>query len=323
MVALYKIPVIPDINPNRAEQIYSINGCEFAFFGLDYAEKLHGRKQDYTWINEAIEVNRASFDQLEMRTSKQLILDYNPYDNTHFVFQLEMRDDVAVIHSTMLDNPFLPESIIRKIKSYEPTPENVKQGTADYYMWQVYGLGNKAKLKGAIYSNWEMIETVPEEAKLIARGMDFGYSNDPTALVDLYLFNNEIIFDELIYSVGLTNEDIHTRMKSLELNPLIEIFADSSEPKSIEELRRFGWNIKPVKKSHDSVIYGISTIKRYKVFYTRRSINLESEHRKYKWQEDKNGKSLNIPIDMFNHALDASRYVAMMKLGKRMELQFI
>lgn len=270
MAELYHLPVTPEVNINRPEQTYYLWGSEFAFYGLDETAKLHGRKQDWTWINEVIEVSKKSFDQLEMRTTKGMILDYNPYDDSHFVFDLQKRNDVCVIKSTMLDNPFLPDTIKNKIRSYEPTPENIQQGTADLYMWEVYGLGNKARLMGAIFTNWEMVDSIPEEANLKGYGMDFGYSNDPTALVGLYLFNNEIYLDELIYEKGLINNEIADRMKLIGIEKGKPIYADSAEPKSIEEIRRMGWNIKATEKGADSVNYGIDLIKGYKVHLTKK-----------------------------------------------------
>lgn len=317
----YKINYTPEININRDSQIYYINGSEFAFFGLDYAQKLHGRPQHWFWINEAMEVKKEYFDQLEMRTRVGGIIDYNPVDDNHWVFELQKRPDVALIKSTMLDNPFLPNTIINKIKSYEPTEQNILQGTADDYMWQVYGLGNKAKLKGSIFSNWDIVDNIPEDAKFIAYGLDFGYSSDPTSLVELYLYNNEIYVNELIYETNLTNQDIADRMSELGINVEDEIYADSAEPKSIEEIYRLGFNVQAVEKGADSIRYGINLLKSYKMWITKRSINLENELRKYKWAEDRTGRSLNKPVDNFNHAIDALRYAAMMTLNADNEIE--
>jgi phage terminase large subunit len=318
-----EIEVSPEVNPNRPEQIYYVNGSEFAFFGLDYAEKLHGRKQDWAWINETMEVGKKQFDQLEMRTTKGIILDYNPYDDLHWVFELQKRPDVTVIKSTMLDNPFLPKAIINKIKSYEPTPENIKNGTADNYMWEVYGKGEKARLQGTIFNNWDLIEDIPEEAKFMGIGLDFGYSNDPTAVVELFMMDDELYFNQLLYEKGLTNQEIAEKLKELEVDYSKEIYADSSEPKSIEEIRRAGFDIKPVEKGSDSINYGIDIMKSRKMHITRKSTELEVELRRYKWSEDRAGRILNKPVDAYNHGIDACRYISMMKLGKEVEIQII
>jgi phage terminase large subunit len=313
LVEKYELEVTPEININRQEQVYYLNGSEFAFFGLDYAEKLHGRKQDYSWLNEVMEISKKSFDQLEMRTSKQIIIDYNPADDEHWVFELQKRNDVAVIQSTFRDNPFLEQTIIDKLLSYEPTPENIKRGTADNYMWEVYGLGNKARLQGAIFTNWE-IKDIPENAKFLGYGLDFGYSNDPTALIGVYSMDQELYLDEIIYQTGMTNQDIADRLGQLEIPRTEIIIADSSEPKSIEEIRRRGFSILGAEKGQDSVKYGIDLLLQYKLYITPRSDNLESEFRKYKWAEDRQGKSLNVPIDSWNHGIDAVRYLASYKL---------
>lgn len=323
------IKVEPYINANRPEQTYKINGSEFSFFGLDYPQKLHGRKQDYTWLNEVIEINKMSFDQFEMRTSKAMVLDYNPSDDMHWVHELKKRPDVGIIKSTFWDNPFIGDGEKRKILSYEPTPENIKQGTADSYMWSVYGLGEVAQLKGLVFTNWD-IQSLPEDAEFKGYGLDFGYSNDPTALVGMYMYNNEIWFDERIYETGLVNTSpIETETKTivrnfqlLNINEYDKIVADN-EPKSIAEIKAHRFNIIGAIKGPDSVNYGIDLLKGYKVHMTPRSINLDRERRRYKWREDANGNPIkdtrghNIPIDDFNHAIDASRYIASDVLRKK------
>jgi phage terminase large subunit len=153
--------------------------------------------------------------------------------------------------------------------------------------------------------------------------MDFGYANDPTALVALYTMDNELYFDQLIYEKGLTNQDIVDQYEILQVGRTEEIFADSSEPKSIEEIRKSGYNIRPTRKGADSVMYGIDLLKQFKLHITESSTDIEGELRKYKYQEDKIGNILNKPVDAFNHGIDAMRYIAIMKLGKKPELQFL
>jgi phage terminase large subunit len=323
LVKKMELKVTPNINPNRAEQIYNINGTEFAFFGLDYSEKLHGRRQDWFWVNEAMEVAQKHFDQLEMRTQIGGILDYNPYDDMHWIFDLQKRDDVAVIKSTMRNNPFLPPAVIKKIESYEPTPENIRQGTADNYMWQVYGLGEKARLEGVIFENWQEVDEIPEGAKLLGYGLDFGYTNDPTAMVALYRYNQELYLDEILYETGLTNQDIVKRLEQMEISKTTLIIGDSAEPKSIEEIKRAGYAIKGSRKGSDSIRYGIDLLLSHKLNITRRSENLKNEKRKYKWAEDRQGRRLQVPVDDFNHLIDAERYIASHCLGRSHEIQII
>ena len=315
IVEKYNLPISPEINTKRPDQIYQVMGGEFAFFGLDYPEKLHGRKQTYAWLNEVMEIGKKQFDQIEMRTEKGMVLDYNPTDDMHWVFDLQKRGDVGVIKSTMLDNPFLPQSIIDKIKGYEPTPENIASGTADLYMWEVYGKGNKARLQGAIFENWDIVEDVPEQARFVGLGLDFGYTNDPTAIVEMYMMDDEIYWNQLEYKKGLTNQNIIARLKELQISPETLVVADSAEPKSIEEIRLGNFNIKGVAKGQDSINFGIDLLKQKRMHITKRSIDLENELRKYKWMEDKNGVLINRPIDSWNHLIDACRYIAMEVLG--------
>lgn len=323
MTNRYGLSITPEINFNRADQVYNINGSEFAFYGLDYAEKLHGRKQDWFWINEALEVEKRHFDQLEMRTTKGGLIDYNPYNDIGWVYDIQKRPDVCVIKSTMWDNPFLEENIRKKILSYKPTPENIRNGTADNYMWEVYGLGNKAKLQGVIFVNWDIVEGIPDGARFLGYGLDFGFRNDPTALVGLWEFDKELYADNPIYRTGMLNSDIINELKKLKVNSGDLIVGDSSEPKSIEEIRRAGFNIKGAYKGADSVRYGIDLLKSFKIHITKRSIEMENELRKYKWKEDRNGNMLNEPIDELNHGIDSLRYIAMEKLGNKQEVQIL
>lgn len=318
----YKIPIYPQINYNRPEQRYQIKKGVFEFFGLDNAGKIHGKKQDYVWLNEVMEIDKKSFDQLEMRTTRQMILDFNPWDDTHWVFELEKRSDVGKIHSTMLDNPFLPETIINKIRSYEPTEENYRNGTADSYNWDVYGLGKKAKLQGVIFDDWDIVDSIPENADLLGYGLDFGYSVDPATLIAGYKYSNELYFDEVFYETGLNNQDICEKLEYNEIEKDSLIIGDSAEPKSIDEIYNAGFiGMQGAEKGADSIRFGINLLKKYKVHITKRSINIQNEARKYKWAEDRNGNRLKKPVDAFNHSMDAIRYLTTYSLRRFAETQ--
>ena len=159
------------------------------------------------------------------------------------------------------------------------------------------------------------VDDIPtNSAKLVALGMDFGFTNDPTTLVEIWKDNDDLYLNELIYERGLTNQDIANRLGEYEVDKYIEIIADSAEPKSIEEIRRMGFNIKPAQKGPDSVLNGIDILKRHKLHVTKQSVNIIKEINNYKWVTDKDGNKLNKPVDMFNHSLDAARYVALNKL---------
>lgn len=317
----YNLPVSPTINKNRPDQTYELNGNQFIFIGLDDPQKLHGLKQDYFWINEAIEATIKDFDQLEMRTNTQGIVDYNPSVTDHWIYDRVIpREDATFIHSTMLDNPFLPESIRKKILSYEPTELNKARGTADDTSWKIYGLGERAQIKGVILNNWRIVEVFPEPCKWIAYGQDYGFTNDPTTLLKVGLLHGELWVDELIYETDLTNDDIVRKYQQLGIGKYDEIIADSAEPKSNEEIRRKGYNIRPAVKGPDSIVAGIDILKRYRLNITSRSLNLITELKNYKWKYDsKTDTHLNVPIDAFNHAIDALRYCASIKLKKQNE----
>lgn len=288
--------------------------------GADQPSKFHGAGTDYFIINEALPVQKAIFDQLEMRCKKFWIMDFNPSVAEHWIYDsVEKRDDVVVVHSTMLDNPHVSKWEKKKILSYEPTPENRANGTADDFMWTVYGLGLVGQIEGVIYTNWGQCQELPQDVDTYWYGLDFGFVNDPTTLIKVCLQDGQVWVDELFYETGMTNKDISDRMDQLGIrNGYDEIIADSAEPKSIYELKQRGWFVRGVVKGQDSVKKGIDTLKQYRINVTQNSTNLIKELRNYKWEEDRQtGKAINKPVDAFNHACDAMRYVAMMKLMKR------
>jgi phage terminase large subunit len=291
---------------NKSDYTYTLNGNLFEFISLDQPQKKRGAKRDYLFCNECNELEWDAFFQLLVRTTGKIWIDYNPSDAFHWIYdRLLTRDDVTYIQSTYKDNPFLDKSIVEEIERLQNTDE-------DY--WRIYGLGERGMSRATIFQfgNAE----VPQDATLLAYGMDFGYTNDPTALVAVYKSGDNLYVDELIYRTGMTNPDISNVLSSLGLDRRAEIYADSAEPKSIEELHRMGWNVKPTQKGADSVIVGIDVLKRHKIFVTPRSNNLIKEMQNYKWVEDKNGNLLNKPIDAFNHAIDAVRYATYNKLSR-------
>ena len=230
---------------------------------------------------------------------------FNPSEQFWYNDQLQNRDDITIIHSTYKDNPFLSTEQINEIERLEFT---------DKQYYQIYALGEFAGAIDLVYS-YTVIDHIPvEQAKLVALGMDWGYTNDPTTLVEVWQWNDALYLNELVYDRGLTNQDIVTKLQEYEVDRYIEIIADSAEPKSIEEVRRAGFNIKPATKGPDSILNGIDILKRKRLHVTKQSVNLINELNKYKWVVDKNGNKLNKPIDSFNHALDAVRYVALNKL---------
>ena len=293
-------------NHNKSNSEYKLYGNLIEFISLDQPQKLRGRKRDLLYINEANEISFEDWQQLIFRTTGKVILDYNPSDEFHFIYdKIKPRDDADFFITTYKDNPFLEPDTIREI-------ERLKDIDLNY--WKIYGLGEIGSSQALIYKFNEVPE-VPKEASFLSMGLDWGYTNDETALISVYKLGDDLYFKELIFKKGLTNVDIHNEMKRLEVGRS-EIFADSSEPKSIEDLYRMGWNIKPATKGQGSVNIGIDMLKRYRLNVTKESVNMLKEFRNYKWQEDKNGNILNTPCDLFNHSLDACRYALYDKLAR-------
>ena len=181
-------------------------------------------------------------------------------------------------------------------------------------LWRIYGLGERGTSRDVIFQFNEIDDIPVEKAKLIGVGLDFGFTNDPTSLIEVWKHEDNLYLNELLYDKGMTNQDIAEAMKEYNVDRFIDIIADSAEPKSVEEISRMGFNIKPAQKGPDSIKNGIDILKRHKLHVTKDSINLIKEFNNYKWVTDKDGNKLNKPIDMFNHALDAVRYVALNKL---------
>jgi phage terminase large subunit len=300
---LNKLDLYDESRHNKSDYTYTLNGNLFEFISLDQPQKKRGARRDYLFCNEANELSWEDFFQLLVRTTGKIWIDYNPSDAFHWIYdRLLTRDDVTYIQSTYKDNPFLDASIVAEIERLATTDE-------DY--WRIYGLGERGMSRATIFQFGAA--DVPTNARLLSMGMDFGYTNDPTALVAVYEADGCLYLDELLYQTGLTNNDIANVLNSLGVDRRSEVYADSAEPKSIEELYRRGFNVKPTAKGNDSVNAGIDIMKRYKLFITPRSKNLEKELRNYKWTEDKNGNLLNKPIDAFNHAIDAARYAIFSK----------
>lgn len=291
----------------------------FEFVGLDDTQKLHGLTCDIFWINEAMEAIKNDFDQLEQRCAMFSILDYNPSAEEHWIYDnVCRRKDCYFDHSTMLDNPFIPENMKRKILSYEPTEANYEQGTVDERKWKIYGLGERAKIEGLIF-DYSIVKEIPQWAKKRWYGLDFGYSSDPTACSEVAFYNNTLYIDERFYETGMLTNDIIKKFKRM--TPL-KVISESADPRLITEIHNGGVNIHPVVKYGGSVEAGIDYMKGVKICITERSINAKKEFDNYTYQQDKNGKWLNVPIDDYNHIIDGVRYVCMMELmGKRKKVK--
>ena len=287
---------------HKTDHTFSIpsTGSSIRFFSADDWGKVKGSRRDILFINEANRIPYETYRQLAVRTTETIFIDWNPDSEYWFEEKgLATSDKTKLIQSTYKDNPFLGEVQIAEIESNK----------SDEAWWKVYGLGQVGRPQGLIYTNWEQVREIPQGAQLIARGLDFGFTNDPTAIVAVYRLNGELYIDEELYAKGLTNDKISQALKGKNGR----VVADSAEMKSITEIYNMGVRgIEPAKKGADSVRNGIQIVQRYKMHITQRSLNLIHELRNYKWQEDKiNGTIKNQPIDKYNHALDALRYVAL------------
>jgi phage terminase large subunit len=283
------------------------NGSLFEFFSADDSSKLRGARRDILYINECNNVTFESYNELSIRTKKEVYLDFNPANEFWVHTELKDEPDSDFIILTYKDNEALDKSIVDQIEK-----NRLKAETSTYWSnwWRVYGLGEIGMLEGVIFSNWKQIDNIPKEAKIIGIGLDFGYTNDPTAIIEVYLYNGQRILNELAYQTGLLNSDI-----AKVLPKHVPVYADSSEPKSIDEIRRYGIMIKGVTKGKDSILYGIDVMQRNEYLVTSNSTNLIKELRAYCWDTDKTGTRLNKPIDFNNHSIDATRYHEMETLG--------
>lgn len=286
-----------DANWNITDSIYTFEtGSKIEFFSTDNGDKLRGSRRDRLFINEANNTTLDAFDQLEVRTKEFVFLDWNPTSEFYFYTDiLNKREDLDFITLTYKDNEALSPEIVSSIEA--------RKGNKGW--WKVYGLGELGDTEGKIYKDWNIIEEIPHEARLERRGIDFGYSNDPTAIVDIYKYNNGFILDEITYQKGLSNKQIADIINNL---PKTLVIADSAEPKSIDEIKGYGVNILPCVKGQGSVNQGIQYVQDQRISVTKRSLNIIREYRNYLWQTDKNGKIINVPEPGFDHSLDAVRY---------------
>jgi len=283
------------------------NGSVIEFFSADDSSKLRGARRDVLYINECNNVTFESYNELAIRTKKEVYLDFNPANEFWVHTELKDEQDADFLILTYKDNEALDESIIQQL---ERNREKAKTSTYWANWARVYLDGQIGMLEGVIFSNWKQIDKLPKDAKLIGIGLDFGYTNDPTSIIEIYNYNGQRIINELKYQTGMLNSDI-----AKELPKHVPVYADSSEPKSIDEIRRYGITIKGVTKGKDSINYGIDVMQRQEYLVTSNSVNLIKELRSYCWDTDKSGTRLNKPIDTNNHAIDALRYHEMETLG--------
>lgn len=284
---------------NETKHFYTFEkNTVLEFVSVDTYGKAHGPRRDVLFINEANYLSYLIADQLITRTSKIVWLDWNP--TNEFWFYSEMlgkRQDLDFITLTYLDNEALDSVTINEIESHR----------ANQGWWKVYGMGQLGEIEGKVYKGWQIIDEIPHEARLERRGLDFGYTNDPTGLLDIYYYNGGYIWDEQLYQKGMSNKQIADVINNLDKKQTM-VVADSAEPKSIDEMKLYGINIFPAQKGQGSVLQGIQYVQGQQISMTKRSINLIKEYRNHMFKVDKDGKTTNIPDEGFNHLLDAGRY---------------
>lgn len=298
---------------NKSNLTYTFgNGSFIEFFSADSPDKLKGARRDILFINECNNVSYEVYQQLMIRTKGDIYLDYNPDRLFWAITDVAHEPDARLIKLNYKDNEALDPAIINEFKI-----KLDKANTSEYWRnWcRVYIDGEVGSLEGTVYTNWELIGSVPDDARLLGLGLDFGYTNDPTAVVSVYFYNGDLVVDELIYQAGLTNPGIANILK-LMIPIGTEVWCDSAEPKSIAELKQLGIRAFGVVKGPDSVKWGISIVQQYKLWITERSKNLINELENYLWMK-KDGTSTNIPMGSEDHALSGLRYLVMSKLGKR------
>lgn len=280
---------------NATDFVYTYEtGSVVEFFSLDMPHKVRGPRRQRLFINEANNIPLETFEQLEVRTEEEIWLDWNPvstfwwYEDEDGGPGVKDRDDADFIVLTYKDNEGLPLSIVKTIESRKDKKN----------WWRVYGEGLLGEAEGRIYKGWQMIDEIPDGARLKRKGLDFGYTNDPTALIDIYVWNNAFIWDEALYRKGMSNSDIAAAIKQ---GDDALVVADSSEPKSIDEIVSYGVSVIPSQKGPGSVLQGIQYVQDQTIYVTKRSVHVWKEYRNYLWMTDKNGKTINEPQDFLNH----------------------
>lgn len=286
--------------------IQAKNESIIEFNGYQDEQDAKSGKRDYLYVNEANGVPYEIFWQLQIRTKKRVFIDYNPSSRFWVHDKIIGRKDALLLISTHWDNHFLTDEEHERI-----------EGIEDEELWKVYARGLTGKLEGLVFKDWDIVDELParEEWKMSMYGLDFGFTNDPSALEHVVLAHGEIWTDEVLYDTGYTNPMLARAMREAGLTRKDMVIADSAEPKSIAELKAEGLWVVPSVKGKDSINVGIDILRRYKWHVTRRSVGLIENLKAYKWAKDRDGNKTNKPEDDNNHGIDAVRYVALNRLN--------
>ncbi len=300
---LKSLNIYDEDNWNTTDRIYNFPNSTIQFLNTDDGDKLRGVKSSILFIDEASEVDEESYFQLSIRTSGKIIFAYNPTISPyHWLRQMQ---DCERYVTNYKDNPYLPKEMIKAIEDLQFTNEK---------KWKIYGKGEYAANDKAVFE-FDICDNI--DGDFICFGYDSGYSSDPAALVAIYKNSDTLYLEELIYETGLVTNDIIDRFKKLAIDKNQTIWCDSSEPRLIEELYRSGFNTKPVVKGKDSINFGISVMKNYKIKILKTSQNLINEMYAYQYETDKHGYVTDRPEGGLDHAIDAARYGCMMSLSQK------
>lgn len=299
---MHQLGVYNDRHFNKTDLVYWFRSCStIEFFSASDEQRLRGRKRDILFVNEANELSAIQFQQLKMRTSRLTIIDYNPsFSEEHWIAK-DFNRDPRTYHfvSTYKDNPFLEQTIIDEIESLQSKNKS---------LWQIFGEGKMAQIEGLVFTNVETIDTLPEHIKRTFIGIDFGFSNDPTAIVEVAYDRQALYISEVCYRTQMLQQDI---IRVLKQHPRTKVISESADPRLIEEIYRAGIDIHAVKKYPGSIEAGVAWMLQHPIRVTAHSNNVLKELHNYVYSQDKEGKLLNTPVDAYNHAIDATRYVCM------------
>lgn len=292
---------------NATDRVYTMyNGSIIEFKSYETAQSAKSGKRQFLFVNEANGISFEIWNELYLRTTIQAFIDYNPNSEFWVHEKIIGQDGARLFISDHRHNPYVLPSIREKIEALKDQ---------DLELWKVYARGKTGRIEGLIFRNWDVVDSIDRaRCKFVALGLDWGFTNDPTAVVAVWRHDMDLYIEELIYERGMTNQDIAAKLKELGISRSWEIIADSAEPKSIEELYRMGFNVKPAEKGKDSVNASIDILKRFRIHILRGSTNVIKEFNSYKWMQDKNGNPINTPVGYLDHAIAGSRYVAQNKL---------
>ena len=282
------------------------NGSILEFFSVDDAGKVFGSARDRIFVNEAQHVKWETFRQLAVRTRGMIVCDYNPTHSFWLNERIEPKDNCVTVHSTYLDNQYLTPEQVREIED----------NRHDTNWWTVFGEGKVGTLEGLVYPDIDIVRELPDTSGMLETyGLDYGFTNSITAVVHCFIDRGRkaIWLDEVLYRKGLLNSDIAEALRGAGVSRSTHIYADAAEPKSNEELRRYGFTVDACDKTsttdrHNPITAQISFLKTYRLHVTQRSLNLIEEARGYVWDTNKDGDRLNVPVKVRDHLMDAFRY---------------